>query len=272
MGERARSRRNNKVIQTNNKEKNILRIVLELICYALGIKCGWYSTVIYRVHSGSAFFLIWDAIGFGFLLFGVFIRRRTLRKLPKPAKIVGGAILGVGFLIAFIIFCFIRTGYRDEKTDETKNLDYIIVLGAQVRTDGPSIVLRYRLDRALEYLQDNTRTMCVVSGGKGSNEICSEAEAMKKYLVEHGIPESRIIMENQSTTTKENMKFSSRLIPSGSTVGVVTNNFHMYRSLLIAEKNGIENAKSIPAGSIKKYEANNILREILAVAKEWVTK
>lgn len=262
-----------RIRKSEDKEKrSVVRTVAELVCYALGITCGWYSVVIYRVHSGSVFFLVWDAIGLLLAVLGIFIRCKTLKRLPKVLKIVLGSIAGVVLLFMLIILCFIRTGYRAEKTEETADLDYIIVLGAQVRNDGPSIVLRFRLDRAVEYLNGNPRTKCVVSGGKGSNEICSEAEAMKAYLVQHGIAEDRIIMEDRSTTTKENMKFSRRLIPDGSTVGIITNNFHIYRSLLIAEKNGFSDTKGVPAGSIKKYEANNILREIMAVAREWVTK
>lgn len=257
---------------TEKKKKSISRIIAEIMFYLLGIKCGWYSTVIYRVHSGSAFFLVWDVLGLFFIIMGLALRFKWIKRLPKWFKVLFGGFAAIILILMLIIFCFIRTGYREETTDETKDLDYLIVLGAQVRTDGPSIVLKFRLDRATEYLKESPRTICIVSGGKGSNEISSEAEAMKDYLVWNGIPADRILMEDKSTSTKENMKFSRKLIPEGSSVGVCTNNFHLYRSLLIAEKNGIENAKGVPAGSIKRYEANNVLREICAVAREWVTK
>lgn len=260
-----------KIKVTEKKQKKIIRIIAEILFYLAGIKCGWYSTVIYRVHSGSAFFLVWDVLGLFFIIMGLALRFKLAKKLPKWFKVAFGGIVSVVLILILIIYCFVRTGYREESTDNM-NVDYLIVLGAQVRADGPSIVLRYRLDRAAEYLETNPQTICVVSGGKGSNEIVSEAEAMKTYLVEKGISADRIIMEDKSTSTKENMRFSRALIPDGSTVGVVTNNFHMYRSLLIAEKNGIENPKGIAAGSVKRYEANNILREICAVAREWVTK
>lgn len=69
------------------------------------------------------------------------------------------------------------------------NLDYVIVLGTQIHESGPSIVLKYRLDAAVLYLNENPGTICIVSGGQGKNEPYSEAEGMAKYLIEKGIPE-----------------------------------------------------------------------------------
>lgn len=68
-----------------------------------------------------------------------------------------------------------------------KNLDYIIVLGAQVKESGPSVILRYRLDRALSYLKENDNTLVIVSGGQGANEKATEASVMKEYLVNNAM-------------------------------------------------------------------------------------
>ena len=68
-----------------------------------------------------------------------------------------------------------------------KNLDYIIVLGAQVKESGPSVVLRYRLDRAVSYLKENDNTLVIVSGGQGANEKATEASVMKEYLVNNAM-------------------------------------------------------------------------------------
>lgn len=84
-------------------------------------------------------------------------------------------------------------------------MDYIIVLGAQVKESGPSVVLRYRLDRAVSYLKENDNTLVIVSGGKGINEPATEASVMKEYLINEGINEERIIIEDKSNTTKENL-------------------------------------------------------------------
>ena len=67
-------------------------------------------------------------------------------------------------------------------------LDYIVVLGAQMRQNGPSVVLQYRLDEAIKYLNDNPDTICIVSGGQGYNEPCTEAQGMAEYLEKKGVP------------------------------------------------------------------------------------
>lgn len=89
-----------------------------------------------------------------------------------------------------------------------KELDYIVVLGAQLKTTGPSRVLQYRLDTAYEYLTAHPDTKVIVSGGQGSNEPASEAQGMCDYLVKRGIEPDRIILEDKSVNTEQNIRFS----------------------------------------------------------------
>ena len=89
------------------------------------------------------------------------------------------------------------------------NLDYLIVLGAQVYKNGPSPVLKFRLDKAYEYLSANPETRCIVTGGQGSNEPFTEASCMADYLVKRGIDSGRIILEDKSTTTAQNLTNSN---------------------------------------------------------------
>ena len=111
-----------------------------------------------------------------------------------------------------------------------KNLDYIIVLGAHVDGTRMTLALLERARRALLYLEENPGTKAVLSGGKGTGENISEAEAMYRYLTGHGIDGSRLILEEKSTSTKENLAFSLRKIGTcNCSVGVVTNNFHVWR-------------------------------------------
>ena len=109
-----------------------------------------------------------------------------------------------------------------------ENLDYIIVLGAHVDGTRMTLALLERTRRALLYLEENPGTRAVLSGGKGDGERISEAEAMYRYLTEHGIDGGRLIREERSTNTKENLDYSLELI--GSTepaIGVVTNNLSL---------------------------------------------
>lgn len=89
----------------------------------------------------------------------------------------------------------------DEHADP--NLDYVVVLGAQVRKSSPSKVLRYRLDTAIDHLSENPGTTYIVSGGKGPNEPVAEAQGMTNYLESYGIKKNRIIKEMKSKTTQE---------------------------------------------------------------------
>ena len=158
------------------------------------------------------------------------------------------------------------------------NLDYLIVLGAQVYKNGPSPVLKFRLDKAYEYLSANPETRCIVTGGQGSNEPFTEASCMADYLVKRGIDSGRIILEDKSTTTAQNLTNSMKLISADTinhaldsnttnTVGILTNDFHMFRAMQIARAQKIPNAYGISCGSTKVYLPNNMFREYFAEIK-----
>ena len=240
---------------------------VEMIIFALiGIMFVYYGMIVKRVASGTKFYLVWVAMGVACFAFDLVIYFELLNKLPKGIKI---GLLVMVFICA-AVFGFVEgliVGSFSKKTE--KNLDYIIVLGAQVKSSGPSTVLRYRLDKALSYLEDNPDTKCIVSGGKGYNEPTTEAECMKDYLLERGIDESHIIVEDESKNTKENIIFSMKKADlSDAKVGIVTNNFHIYRGVSIAKKQGIKNASGVVAGATKLYVPNNMFREFFGIVKD----
>ena len=150
-----------------------------------------------------------------------------------------------------------------------RNLDYIIVLGAHVDGRRLTLALLERTRRAFEYLKDNPETRAVLSGGQGHGEQMSEARAMYGYLTEHGIDGERLILEEESTSTSENLAFSMKLIGNEKvSVGVVTNNFHVFRGVAIGRKCGFQNIYPIPS----RYRSWRLLiyipREILAIIKD----
>ena len=150
-----------------------------------------------------------------------------------------------------------------------QQLSYIIVLGAQMKPNGPSVVLEKRLRRAYTYLTENPETLCVLSGGRGSNEPVSEAQGMYDDLVKKGIDPKRLILEDQSTNTVENLRFSRKLIPQEvQKVGIVTSNFHVYRSLRLAKQQGFLDAVGISADSGVYFLPNNLLRECFGIVKD----
>lgn len=148
------------------------------------------------------------------------------------------------------------------------NLEYIIVLGAHVEGTRLTLALLERTRRALQYLEENPDTKAVLSGGKGEGEAITEAQAMCNYLTEHGIARDRLILEEKSTSTTENLRFSLALIGLDHSVGVVTNNFHVFRGTAIGRKCGCKEIYPIPS----RYRSWRLLiyipREILAIIKD----
>lgn len=152
-----------------------------------------------------------------------------------------------------------------------KDLDYLIVLGAHVDGTRLTLALLERVRRALLYLEENPRTRAVLSGGQGTGEKISEARAMFAYLTAHGIKEDRLILEEKSTNTNENIRFSLEKIGSSEpSIGVVTNNFHVFRGTAIARKCGCGRVYPVPS----RYRSLRLLiyipREVLAYLKDWL--
>lgn len=179
-----------------------------------------------------------------------------------------GAIIAV-VAIGIVAFCTIEGCIIGNMNAQGEpDLDYVIVLGAQVRESGPSKALRYRLDRTIDYLEENPDTICIVSGGQGHNEPFAEAQGMADYLQKHGIAENRIIQESKSESTMENIVNSKKLMrQENASVGIVTNDFHMFRALQIAHANGLKQAQGIAASSPKDMLVNNMVREFFAEIK-----
>ena len=239
------------------------------ICMTISGFCIFYGIMIRAIGSGTLFFLVWFALAAGSAGLGLLIHRGIWAALPGGIRILCYAILGAGVLFFLVFLAFLSTGWWAAGAE---NLDYIIVLGAQISENGPSAVLQYRLDRAADYLEQNPDTVCIVSGAQGRNEPCTEAEGMADYLLTKGIPAERILQEREAHTTAENLAYSRKLMPEGSSVGIVTNNFHVFRALQIAREQGLEDAVGIAAGAKPFYQLNNILREYLAEIKYLISR
>lgn len=254
-------------LEERGKEKRYVPIG-PVIFGILGIICIVYCVAIGLNGFGTKFFLIWGAIGSGFLLIGfVLSRRKFVESLPKWLKVIVTAGFWAGILLFAVVEGLILSRFAGSARP---GADYCIVLGAQWKTSGPSDVLRRRLDRAAEYLKENPATVVVVSGGQGRDEMISEAEGMRQYLVNAGIEEERILMEDKSTNTRENLAFSARLIDmENSRTVIVTNNFHVFRAVKIAEKQGYQ-AEGLAADSVIWMVPNNLLREFFGVVKDFL--
>lgn len=172
-------------------------------------------------------------------------------------------------IIGFCIFAFIEvTLIRNRKQVADPGMDYIIILGAQIKGTKITKSLAKRLDTALSYLRANPETIAIVSGGKGEKETISEAEAMKHYLQEKGIAKHRIIKEDKSRNTFENIRNSKILLKENSMVAIVTNGFHLYRSIRIAKKQGLIKVQGQAAPTDRVLAVNYYVREAVGVLKD----
>lgn len=155
-------------------------------------------------------------------------------------------IVGICLIFAATMSVFMLKAMNDHPENENTTL---IVLGCQVRDGRPSLMLKKRLDAAYEFLTEHEETAVIVSGGKGSDELISEALCMKNYLVSKGISVDRVFMEEKSSDTKENLKFSKELIEREglcADITIVTDGYHQLRADILAKKMGM-NAKNISA-------------------------
>lgn len=211
---------------------------------------------------GSIFIIAGMLYNFwGFDLIGV--RHRTIRNL---------LILLLGFWVATFLFIegLILTGAQ---SDENKNADFVIVLGAALHGEQLSLTLVSRMNKALTYLKAHPDTMVVVSGGQGPGESLTEAEAMKRFLVAGGINENRILKEENSTSTIENLTFSKAIIEKYTQqtpqVMLTTNDFHMYRAKILAQRLGLQ-VNALPSETPLSIRFNAYFREYFAVIKSYI--
>lgn len=239
---------------------------MTLIWLVLGLLCVLYGLSVLAVGSGTAFFAVWLGLGACLFLFSLFAQKGLWRKLPKAARRLFLCLVVAGAAFFFVTEGFVFSGFTAKGSD---GLDYIIVLGAQVYESGPSKALQYRLEEAVDYLNENPDTICIVSGGQGANEPFSEARGMADYLISRGIDESRLLLEDQSENTVANIRNSMEFIdPEKDSVGIVTNNFHVFRAMGIAKKQGIVHVEGISANSDAWYLPNNMFREFFGVLKD----
>lgn len=235
-----------------------------MLCIAVAVICVIYGGIVYANGSGTGFFVVWLLIGAILLLLAVLTHIGWWIRVPVGIRWLLLVVVGIG-LAVFVCIEGLVISHMGMTADT--DVDAVIVLGAQVREDGPSVVLQYRLDRAVSYLEAHPDTVCLLSGGQGKNEPYAEAVGMAQYLEEHGITADRLILETQSLTTAENIKNCRELLPDGASVGIITNDFHMFRALQIARKQGLSNVAAITAGSARLFLPNNMLREFFAEIK-----
>lgn len=185
------------------------------------------------------------------------------------------ALILVGILaFAALLGAVLRGSYDHVQGDP----QIMVILGCQVKSWGPSILLQDRLDKALDYLEEHPDMTVVVSGGQGPDEHITEAQAMYDYLVAHGVNGEQILLEEESHNTVQNLKYTRELLESEgydltADIVVVSNGFHLTRVQMLWERvwGSNDNLSTLAAPSshvpsrLKMY-----IREPIALVKSFV--
>ncbi len=171
----------------------------------------------------------------------------------------------VGFLVSYAIIIsmlYTTSSFVNLVNLFPGKLDYVAVLGAGLIGDQVTPLLASRIEKGIAIYQKHPGSKLIMSGGQGPDELMAEGQAMANYAFEQGIPVEDIVIENQSTNTEENLKFSYALMKPGSRFALVTNYYHVFRALLLARKLKI---KCIGYGARTKFyfSLNAFIREFV---------
>lgn len=183
------------------------------------------------------------------IVFVVIAAVRLCFKNKKSVIIITNSIM----LVGIIIFVITQTMIFSSISSKPKNdFDYLIVLGCSLYNDTPSVTLKMRLDRAAEYAEKYPNAKIIVSGGQGNDEAIPESLAMERYLVRNGIEKERIIQENQSRNTIQNLRNTKEILDAlnngdNYSVAIVTSGFHCFRCKMIAKSVGFKKYCGISA-------------------------
>lgn len=209
-----------------------------------------------------------------FLIFGLAVALKHISLLPDRIWKISKIIILVFFfwLGSFVLVsCLVMANSCDTAMERP---GYVLILGAGLDGDKPKNLLQRRLETGYNYLRVYPDVPVIVSGGQGPGETISEALAMQNYLLDRGIERGRIICEDCSQSTRENFLYTSRLLektnaPSPVHILIVTSDFHIFRSKILAERNGfIYGTKKAPTpGYLLPV---NLLREFFALGKSLI--
>ena len=237
----------------------ILRIALGLIGILLLLNVAF----MYRVANPTIGFTLQVVISVGLILYAILFNR-----ISKRLHIIAGTLCLVP--VTLILFLFIYGNVSNVDYSE----DVVIVLGAGIHGETVSRPLARRLDAAIRYWNRNPDAYIVVTGGLGNRAVITEAEAMARYLIRGGVPQARILLEDESTSTYENLIFASEILddhfPTEYRAVVITNDFHIYRAVRTARSVGLDVSR---VGAYTDWYTwpVNYLREMLAVINLWIS-
>jgi len=241
--------------------RNQVKLLLSVLSYSFSIATLLYALLMYIVIGYSVGEIVLILAGVLFFLCGFF----SGFLLNKRLLLI---IVSICFVLVILFLLFLMIYGRSHTSWE--KTDVLIILGAEVKGSEVSLHLQGRLDSALDYLTEHENVLIVVSGGQGEGEDIPESVAMKNYLVEHGIQADRILVEDRSTSTYENLVFSQKLLSEYGMKNfrtmIVTSDYHIFRASRIANKLGISATFRCSETVWYEYLVRS-LRECIAIGK-----
>ena len=203
---------------------------------------------------------------------GLLLCTWLLRKGLKVLLIVLSAamVLGTVWLTGSVSIIGIYGSFDAALPDS----DYAVILGAEIKGNEPSAILKERLDRGLQFMEENPDAVVIVSGGQGDTEKMPESQVMYDYLAAQGADMSRVYQEDRSHNTRENLQYSGELAQSlgldRTKVTIITSDFHLLRAEYIASS-----LEMSPGGIAARTEdlffrLNYYLRESFSFVKAYV--
>ena len=226
------------------------------------------SLIVFGITFGTGCLMV---SGVFFIIYGMSFMTTNNNKLNSKLLLLQRFFSGVLFigLVSFIgIESFI---FQSLKSDDKTEVKYAVILGAGVKGEEPSATLKRRLDTSMVYLKKNSNTKIIASGGLGKEAAFTEAEVMKRYFIAHGIDEARILKEEKSTTSDENLRYTKELLSNlygedAPEILIITSDYHMFRVKHIAEKY-YSKVYGISSETPSAVMVNYAIREYLAVLK-----
>ncbi len=247
----------------------MLKIIIVWILAALFTLNSLVTTL--RANYTAGTLVMW-LFSLALVLYGVF--HRTVDAFMQSGfGLVLKVLMSVGLAAFGLMFLFVAiSGYAGGAKGDEKA---IVVLGAGLRGEKVGDVLRRRLVAAIEAYERNPEALIVVTGGQGPREHIPEGVAMARWLMERGVPESSILVDDESTSTEENLLYAKMLLEErgvspDAPIAVVSNAFHCYRAGRYAAMLGFTSARTIPASMNLMALLPSYFREVLAVLYMWV--
>lgn len=237
---------------------SILLVILGIICLFIFILP--LPGIVFNIGSALGI-----SLGCALILYGLF-RQKLPRKVHKAVHILTALALGVLLFFGCLLF------YGTKKQPEDGHPVTMIILGCRVNGSEPSLMLWNRINTAKRYLEEHPEVKAICSGGQGDDELIAEGQSIYDKLVLAGIDPERLFIEDRSSSTKENIAFSKELIEKedlAQDVILVTNDYHCFRAIQLAEKQGLH-AYARPGRTALYLLPTYFLRECCGIAYLWV--